>query len=272
MGIHARHVARMAGARQSRGPLGGALRAGLPRIRAGRADDRALPALRGRGTPQPGRCRARVGGPERRRAAGRGRGQLAARLRADLPRQRTARARRGRVPLQLLGREVPAVRRLPAGRAGHRPCGRRRDLQFAHGAGGRFVLRRRAGYAGHDRKLPAASQSQPAPEPRGDRGGAAPDAGRREDRVAAGQPGRSGDERARGRHRVVRRAGADAVPDRSARAGRLFPRDARKTAVRWNSRPMRRGAVSSCSTCRRRSSANASAPSATAIVTRTTSW
>ena len=132
-----------------------------------------------------GRRRGARGADRRRRGRRAGdRRLLAARQRADLRARRRRAARRRALRLQLVGREVHALRRR---RRGRRPADRppgRPPLRGAVRARGRVGRRRRRGHAADDRAVPAAPQPQPGDDARGDRAGAARLPGRRARGVA----------------------------------------------------------------------------------------
>ena len=112
--------------------------------------------------PRRGSGRAQLPRPRHRGRRVAPRRLLAARQRADLRHAPGRDARHERLRLQLLGREVQAVRQ----RRCHRPAARRalqRGAVRHHGPRGRRHHRRRRGHVDHHRELPAppVAQSQP---------------------------------------------------------------------------------------------------------------
>ncbi len=98
-----------------------------------------------------------------RRAGAADRRRVDPRQRPDLPGRRRRRGRAGPAPLQLLGREVPPVRRRrAAARSASRPLQAMRRYESRAGDGGRRLQRRRRGHADHDR----VGRAQPQPQPR----------------------------------------------------------------------------------------------------------
>ena len=162
---------------------------------------------------------------------------------------RGGRARPLRV--QLVGREVPALRRrrTSAGAAGL--ALRRPPVPGAVRPRGRVVLRRRRGHPGDHGAMPPASEPEPVDVSRGDRGGP-PGVPRRRRRDLAPARARRGP-----RHRRAhRRAGAVRPAGRRDAGGRLgsgrsrTPIASTRTGRRSRSRETRRVAPSRCSTVR----------------------
>ena len=179
-----------------------------------------------------------------------------------------------RLPLQLVGRALPAVRQ---GRRGDRAGRRRAGLRAApvvDGAGGRLDHGRRRGDADHDRAVPAESEPQPGAHPRRHRGRARRAARRRARHLAALRPcGRRAYRRARRRRLQLRRPGDRRGPGLRGpepsrpRAHARQPRGARRVP---RTRAAGRCASSSCPSTRTSTSTGSARWSATSTSTSPT--
>ena len=173
----------------------------------------AIAQLRARAHARPpgrGRGRAQLPRPRHRGRRVAHRRLVAARQWAHLPHAPGRHARHERLHLQLLGREVPALRQ----RRRHRPSAgralRRGALRRPDGPRGGRHHRRRRGHADHDGELPAAPFAQPRPDQGRDDPGAQGLPRRQEGHLAhlrAGARRGPRHRRARGRCRRVRGAG-----------------------------------------------------------------